>query len=106
LLDVNNIYVSASNHGFDPFAYLAGVSDERVRQIYLAGHSDNGRGLLIDTHDQSAADPVWSLYYAACARFSGVATMIERDDDIPQLDDLLPELDLARVLAAAWQRAA
>ena len=106
LLDVNNIYVSASNHAFDPLAYLAGVPAERVRQIHLAGHSDNGRGLLIDTHDHPVSDPVWSLYRAACARFSGVATMIERDDDIPPLSDLLTELDLARALAAAWQRAA
>jgi uncharacterized protein (UPF0276 family) len=106
LLDVNNIYVSASNHGFDPLAYLAGVPADRVRQIHLAGHSDNGRGLLIDTHDHPVADSVWSLYQAACARFGGVATMIERDDDIPPLSDLLAELDLARALAAAWQRAA
>jgi uncharacterized protein len=106
LLDVNNIYVSGCNHGFDPLAYLAGVPAERVRQIHLAGHSENGQGLLIDTHDHSVSDPVWSLYQSACARFSGVATMIERDDDIPPVSDLLAELDLARALAAAQQRAA
>ena len=106
LLDVNNIYVSASNHAFDPLTYLAGVPAERVRQIHLAGHSDNGRGLLIDTHDHPVSDPVWSLYRAACARFRGVATMIERDDDIPPLSELLTELDLARALTAAWRRAA
>ncbi len=59
LLDVNNIYVSASNHGFDPLVYLAGVPAERVRQIHLAGHSHNGRGLLIDTHDHPVSDPVY-----------------------------------------------
>ncbi len=106
LLDVNNIYVSASNHGFDPLSYLAGVPGERVRQIHLAGHSDNGRGLLIDTHDHPVPHPVWSLYEAACDRLGAVAAMIERDDDIPSLSDLLAELDLARTHAAAWQRAA
>jgi len=100
VLDVNNVYVSATNHGFDPGAYLAGVPAERVRQIHLAGHSDNGRGLLIDTHDHPVPDPVWSLYQQARSRLGAVATMIERDDEIPPLAELLTELDLARALAA------
>ena len=106
LLDVNNVYVSATNHGFDPSAYLAGVPAERVRQIHLAGHSDNGRGLLIDTHDHPVPDPVWSLYQTARGRLGTVATMIERDDEIPPLADLLTELDLARALAATRRCAA
>ena len=106
LLDVNNIYVSARNHGFDPLVHLSGVPIDRVRQIHLAGHSDNGQGLLIDTHDHAVPDPVWSLYEAASARLRGVATMIERDDDIPPLGELLAELDLARSHAANQQRAA
>ena len=106
LLDVNNVYVSATNHGFDPSAYLAGVPAERVRQIHLAGHSDNGRGLLIDTHDHPVPDPVWSLYQTARGRLGAVATMIERDDEIPPLADLLTELDLARALAATRRCAA
>ena len=85
LLDVNNVYVSATNHSFDPSAYLAGIPAERVRQIHLAGHSDNGRGLLIDTHDHPVPDPVWSLYQQARGRLGAVATMIERDDEIPPL---------------------
>lgn len=105
LLDINNIYVSGTNHGFDPAAYIAGVPDDRVRQIHLAGHSQ-GRGLLIDTHDQPVPDPVWALYDIACRRFGPVATMIERDDDIPPLADLLAELDIARVHAAGLERAA
>lgn len=95
LLDVNNIHVSATNHGFDPLAYLAGVPADRVRQIHLAGHSQ-GESLLIDTHDQPVPDVVWSLYEAARARLGPVAVMIERDDDIPPLADLLAELDIAR----------
>ena len=95
LLDVNNIFVSGSNHGFDPGAYLDGVPFERVRQIHLAGHSQ-GRTMLIDTHDHPVPDPVWDLYQEACRRCGPVATMIERDDDIPPLDTLLDELDIAR----------
>ena len=98
LLDVNNIYVSAHNHGFDPLAYLDGVPGKRVRQIHLAGHSHNGP-LIIDTHDHPVPDPVWALYGEAIARLGPVSTMIERDDDIPPLDVLLEELAQARALA-------
>jgi len=95
LLDVNNVYVSASNHGFDARAYLRGIPAERVRQIHLAGHSQ-GRDLLIDTHDSPVVDDVWDLYAAAIALTGPVATMIERDDHIPPLAELLRELDIAR----------
>jgi uncharacterized protein (UPF0276 family) len=105
LLDVNNIFVSASNHGFEAHAYLDAVPFERVRQIHLAGHSQ-GKTLLIDTHDQPVPDPVWALYDEACRRAGPVATMIERDDDIPPLDDLLAELDIARARSAAVREAA
>lgn len=98
LLDINNIFVSAANHGFDAHAYLAGIPAARVRQIHLAGHSQ-GEALLIDTHDQPVPDPVWSLYADALARLGPVATMIERDDAIPPLADLLAELDHARAIA-------
>lgn len=105
LLDINNIYVSGTNHGFDPAAYIAGVPVERVRQIHLAGHSQ-GKDLLIDTHDQPVPDPVWALYETACRRFGPVATMIERDDDIPPLGEMLAELDIARARASRMERAA
>ena len=98
LLDVNNVYVSAHNHGFDPLAYLDGVPSERVRQIHLAGHSHNG-SLIIDTHDHPVPNPVWDLYVEAIARLGPVSTMIERDDDIPPLEVLLEELAQARSLA-------
>ncbi|MFO1057509.1 MAG: DUF692 domain-containing protein [Dongiaceae bacterium] len=100
LLDVNNIHVSAFNHGFDPAAFLAGIPAERVQQIHLAGHEDNGDH-LIDTHDHPVADPVWALYAAALRRCGPVATMIERDDRIPPLEALVAELDQARAVAAA-----
>ena len=105
LLDVNNIFVSATNHGFDPQHYLAGVPAARVRQIHLAGHSQ-GEHCLIDTHDTAVCAAVWTLYEAAVQRFGHVPTMIERDDDIPPLAELLGELDVARRIAADGARRA
>ncbi len=98
LLDINNIHVSAFNHNFDPYDYLAGIPAERVYQFHLAGHSYEG-DLIIDTHDHPIIDPVWELYSAAVRRFGYVSTMIERDDNIPPLADLLSELAQARQIA-------
>ncbi len=99
LLDVNNVYVSARNHGFHPHDYLVGLPAGRVQQIHLAGHSDMG-DYVIDTHDADVCDAVWELYANACDLFGPVATMIERDDDIPPLAALITELDRARAVAA------
>jgi hypothetical protein len=104
LLDVNNIYVSAYNHGFDAEQYLAGVPAERVQQIHIAGHSNYG-DCIIDTHDADVIDPVWALYAKAIERLGPVSTMIERDDHIPPLADLVAELDQARRIAATALRA-
>jgi len=98
LLDVNNIYVSSYNHGFDPVAYVRGVPAERVRQIHLAGHENCG-DYIIDTHDAAIVDPVWELYAEAVRRFGPVPTMIERDDRIPPLAELVAELEHARRVA-------
>ncbi|HEX7812208.1 MAG TPA: DUF692 domain-containing protein [Burkholderiales bacterium] len=100
LLDVNNIYVSAFNHGFDAMAFIDGIPPGRVRQFHLAGH-DNCGSHIIDTHGAPIVDPVWDLYAAAVRRFGNVATMIERDDNIPALTDLVNELDRARRIAAS-----
>jgi len=99
LLDINNIYVSAYNHDFDPLEYVDAVDPARVRQFHLAGHLNAG-DYIVDTHDHPVIDPVWSLYEHAVKRFGRVATMIERDDHIPPLADLVAELDHARELAA------
>ncbi len=99
LLDINNVYVSAFNHGFDAADYLAGIPKDRVRQIHLAGHEHNGDH-IVDTHDAPVAEPVWDLYRAAVARFGAVPTMIERDANIPPFADLVEELGAARRLAA------
>lgn len=99
LLDVNNIYVSAYNHGYDAIAFLNAMPRARVRQIHLAGH-DNCGDLIIDTHDAPVIDPVWALYREAIRRLGPVPTMIERDDKIPPLGTLVRELDRARAIAA------
>jgi uncharacterized protein (UPF0276 family) len=106
LLDVNNIYVSSVNHEFAALDYLNAIPRERVQQIHLAGHENNG-DYLIDTHDHPVPDPVWELYRAAVQRFGSVSTMIERDANIPPLEDLCAELDAARQFAkGALARAA
>lgn len=99
LLDINNIFVSAFNHGFDPSAYLEGIPVERVRQFHLAGHDHCG-DVIIDTHDAPVVEPVWDLYRKAVQRFGDVSMMIERDDHIPPLAELMQELDRARLVAA------
>jgi uncharacterized protein (UPF0276 family) len=105
LLDVNNIYVSAYNHGFDPRDYLNAVPVERVWQFHLAGHTNNG-DYIIDTHDHPVIEPVWDLYADAVRRFGDVSTMIERDDNIPPLAEVLAELDQARTIADDVRREA
>lgn len=99
LLDVNNIYVSSRNHGFDPLDYLSQMPAGQIRQIHLAGHEDRG-DVVIDTHDHPVRDEVWALYAEALRRFGAIPTMIERDDHIPPLPELLQELDRARQLAS------
>jgi len=98
LFDINNVYVSARNHGFDPIDYLDGVDAKRVQQFHLAGHTDHG-DYVVDTHDHDVCDPVWALYAQALQRFGPVSTMIERDDNIPEFDDLYAELQQAEKIA-------
>jgi uncharacterized protein (UPF0276 family) len=95
LLDVNNVYVSAHNHGFDAEAYLDAIPGERVFQLHLAGHSQQGP-LLIDTHDHPVRAEVWKLYERVIARLGRVSTLIEWDDDIPSFDELEAEALRAR----------
>ena len=98
LLDVNNVYVSSRNHGFDPREFLDGVRIEAVQQFHIAGHLDLGTH-VIDTHDAPVREEVWDLYAYALRRFGPVSTLLERDDNIPPLDELVAELDRARAIA-------
>jgi uncharacterized protein len=99
LLDLNNVYVSARNHGFDPLAYLQGIPAARVGQFHLAGHSDKGTYLL-DSHDAAVPEAVWELYRAAVRRFGRVPALVEWDDRIPSLEELIAESEKARSIEA------
>lgn len=99
LLDVNNVHVNAVNHGFDARRFLDALPAGSVRQVHLAGHTDNGTH-LVDTHDAPVCEAVWRLYEHAVRRFGAVPAMIERDDRIPPLEELVAELDIARERAA------
>jgi uncharacterized protein (UPF0276 family) len=98
LLDINNIFVSANNHHFEPEQYVKGIDSDRVMQFHLAGHSYNG-DMIIDTHDHDVCDPVWNLYEVALGHFGAVSTMIERDDNIPPFEELRKELAIAEKIA-------
>ncbi|XZG70990.1 MNIO family bufferin maturase [Chitinibacteraceae bacterium HSL-7] len=97
LLDVNNIYVSARNHGFDPQAYLAAMPTDAIAYVHLAGHTDHGTH-CIDTHDHPVSDAVWQLFASALATLGPLPAMIERDGNIPDLSELLAEVARIRAL--------
>jgi uncharacterized protein (UPF0276 family) len=99
LLDLNNVVVSAHNHGFDARDYITGLPLDRVRQLHLAGYTEGE--VRIDTHDHPVADATWELYADVMPLLGDVAVMIERDDRIPPLEDLLAELGTARELGRA-----
>jgi uncharacterized protein (UPF0276 family) len=103
LLEVNNVYVNACNHGFDARAFLDAVPAQRVFQIHLAGHSIEG-ALRIDTHDARVCDEVWQLYAPALARLGPVSTLIEWDARIPALEVLEAEAGRARALIEEMTR--
>lgn len=99
LLDVNNVYVSAINHGFDPQQYLRALPVDRIGQIHLAGHSNKGTHLL-DTHDGPVITSVWNLYRLAVCLFGRVSTLIEWDDKVPEFEVVCAEAERARAIEA------
>jgi len=99
LLDVNNVYVSARNFGFDPIDYLDGIDPRHVGQFHLAGHRDKGRYLL-DTHDGAVPPAVWDLYREALRRFGRVPSLVEWDDHIPPLEEVVAESRRAAAIEA------
>lgn len=96
LLDVNNIVVNATNHGYDAAEFLQALPGERIAYIHVAGHYDEADDLKIDTHGAAVGDPVWALLSAAYRRFGPRPTLLERDFNLPPLEELLGELDTVR----------
>lgn len=96
MLDINNVYVSAQNHGFDPQRYVDAIDFSRVVQVHIAGHQVSEAGVIVDTHDRPVIDPVWALYGEAYRRHGPFPTLLEWDDAIPCFDTLLAELERAR----------
>ena len=97
LLDVNNVFVNAFNHGFDPLAYLDALPAHRVKEMHLAGYEEEG-SFLFDTHGRAVQDGVWALYRQALQRFEQVPALIEWDTDIPAFDVLMAEAAKAEAL--------
>jgi uncharacterized protein len=97
LFDCNNIFVSGKNHDFNPNDYVDAMPKGRIVQMHLAGHTDKG-AYLLDTHSDHVADPVWDLYRRATARFGAVSTLIEWDEEIPELDVVASEAVKARAI--------
>lgn len=106
LLDVNNIVVNATNHGYDPEAFLRALPGGRIAYIHVAGHHDEADDLKIDTHGAPVGAPVWTLLEQAYALFGPRPTLLERDFDLPPLDELLGELDGVRARVSRATRAA
>lgn len=104
LLDVNNVYVNAKNHGFEAKTYIDAMPAEHVVQIHVAGHTDCGTHLL-DTHKGPIPASVWSLYRSALERFGAVSTLIEWDQDVPDIETLLDEAVHAESIMDAVERA-
>jgi uncharacterized protein (UPF0276 family) len=104
LLDVNNVWVSSFNHGFDPYEYLAGIPMERVAQFHVAGHTNKGTH-IIDTHLGRAIDDVWKLYGKACELTGGRSTLYEWDEEIPDLEVVVEEADKARAYTGMAKKA-
>ena len=100
LLDVNNTYVNAINHRYDPIEFLDALPLERVRYIHVAGHYDEAPDLKVDTHGADVIDPVWTLLAQAYRRLGPVPTLLERDFNLPPLAELLQEVEQVRQIQA------
>jgi len=102
LLDVNNIYVSSKNNHFDPREYVANINPKHVQEIHLAGHRRISKNLILDTHSTKVCDDVWGLYEFAIEKVGAIPTLIEWDDEIPQLEVLQQEAAKAQNIMNKW----
>ena len=102
LLDVNNIYVNSVNHQYDPTGFLQALPGDRIAYCHIAGHYMEEEDLLVDTHGAGVIDPVWDLLDKAYELFGAVPTLLERDFNIPPLEDLVQEVHTIRNLQSKW----
>jgi len=103
LLDINNIYVNSVNHGYDAEAFLKAIPAQRIAYAHIAGHYVEAEDFLVDTHGADVIDPVWKLLAKAYEQFGIFPTLLERDFNIPAVEDLLKEINTIAVIQNAWQ---
>jgi uncharacterized protein (UPF0276 family) len=103
-LDVNNIYVNSINHGYDPETFLKAMPGERIVYCHVAGHYTEAEDLLVDTHGSDVIDPVWQLLEKAYETFGVFPTLLERDFNIPPMEDLLKEVRVIHELQNKWRQ--
>ncbi|UCE88370.1 MAG: DUF692 domain-containing protein [Pseudomonadota bacterium] len=105
LLDVNNIYVNSVNHGYDANEFLKALPVERIAYVHVAGHYNEDKDLIVDTHGADVIDPVWRMLESAYEHFGVIPTLLERDFNIPPLPELLGEVDIIVQLQEKWSQA-
>ncbi len=104
LFDVNNVYVNSINHGYDPEEYIKAVPTDRIAYLHIAGHYNEAKDLIVDTHGADIIDPVWQLLEKTYQHHGVIPTLLERDFNIPSLDTLISEVDKIRYYQAAQQQ--
>ena len=104
LLDINNIYVNSVNHRYDPETFLKAIPGERIAYAHVAGHYQQGRNFLVDTHGAEVIDPVWKLLGKAYQLFGVFPTLLERDFAIPPITDLVKEVAMIKRIQRNWQQ--
>lgn len=104
LLDVNNIYVNSINHRYDPVEYLKALPGDRVMYMHIAGHYEEAEDLRVDTHGSDVVDPVWQLLDVAYETFGVMPTLLERDFNIPPLEEMLQEVRQIKEIQENWHK--
>src|SRR5699024_10727861 len=102
LLDVNNVYVNSINHGYDPVTFLQSLPSKRIAYVHVAGHHQESEDLIVDTHGADVISPVWTLLAETYAYFDVLPTLLERDFNLPPLEQLGLEL---KTISALQQQA-
>jgi uncharacterized protein (UPF0276 family) len=104
LIDINNIYVNSVNHGYDAEAFLKAMPVHRVAYAHIAGHYVEAEDFLVDTHGADVIDPVWKLLGKAYELFGVFPTLLERDFNIPEMAELIKEVNTISTIQAAWEK--